>query len=124
MASEKETVKAEVKADELKEDGKKATKKSSKNKTAYFMNRKMAALRIVWQRPKDRLNPNPDDRKVERFVAYYDTWKGDRVKVGYLKTDNPKVIEICQNDNSCEEITQKEYEKAVDELDVAPVKVA
>lgn len=61
-----------------------------------------------------------DGGKV-RFSAYFDTHKGDRVKVGYLATDDKEVVEILSKDPSVEKIEKAEHDKAVGKLDSVPV---
>jgi hypothetical protein len=109
----------EVKQDEVKQAGskKKAVKK-------YYKNEKIAGLSVIWQHPKDTTLATPDDYKYARFTPYYDTYKGDRVMVGYLETDNEKLINVLSTDTSCIEIDAKEYEKATTELAKAPIRVA
>ena len=120
MASEAETVKAEAKADELKEDGKKAT---TKKEVAYFKS-KISALTIVVKRPKDKLDPVGAGRKVVRFKPFYDTWKGDTIRVGFLEVEGKDAIKAVEADPNTEKIDKKDYEKAMEELRPAPIKVA
>lgn len=106
-------------AEEVKKEvvEKKATKR-------FYKNEKIAGLSVIWQHPKDGATATPEDYKYVRFTPYYDTYKGDRVMVGYLETDNKKVADILATDSSCIEIDAKEYEKATKELVKAPLKVA
>ena len=119
MASEAETVKAEAKADELKEDGNKATKAE----VAYFRS-KISALTVVVKRPKDRLDPVGVGREVVRFKPFYDTFKGDTIRVGYLTVEGKDAIKAVEADPNTEKIDKKDYEKAMEELRPAPIKVA
>lgn len=109
MANEAKTVKAEVKADELKEDGKLPTKKATK---FYFRNKHYSALTVLIRGGKDDLGHLGVEHKA-RFVPFYDTWKGDVVRVGYLETDRKDVADRCREDVTCEEIDEKEYNQAV-----------
>jgi hypothetical protein len=52
----------------------------------------------------------------ERFVPYKDVFKGEAVKIGYLKTDNKVVIEKLVGDHNVEVISKDEFEKATKEL--------
>lgn len=96
----------------------------NKKSKRYFKNEKTAGLSLIWQHPKDVALATPDDYKYIRFTPYYDTFKGDRVMVGYLETDNKKAVDILLKDNNCIEIDAKEYKKATEELAKAPIKVA
>lgn len=109
---------------EAVKEEKKEVKKAPASKTAYFKNTRQASLKVVWQRPEDRLAPNPEDRKVIRFTAYSDTWKGNPVRVGYLETDNPKAVKALEANSTCVKIDKAEYEKAMKELSKAPVKAS
>ena len=85
----------------------KAAKKSS---VSYFRNTKHSSLRVIVQDEKD-----PEQITEEaQFVPYYDTWKGDTVRVGYLKTDSDVIAKRCENDPTCESISEKEYNVAIE----------
>lgn len=84
--------------------------KASKTEVAYFRNPVHSALNIIVQDEKD---PEVIAQSV-RFTPYYDTWKGDTIRVGYLETGSKAVIERARNDSTCEEITEKEYKLAVE----------
>jgi len=83
--------------------------KASKIEVAYFRNPVHSALNVIVQDEKD-----PEVIVAnERFTPYYDTFKGDTVRVGYFTTSNKAIIERCRNDTTCEEITEKEYNQNV-----------
>lgn len=74
----------------------------------YFVNRNNAGASImVGEKAVNEID-------VVRFTPYYDTWKGDQVRVGYLKTDNKRAIELCQEDPNCEEISFSDYRLALE----------
>lgn len=56
-----------------------------------------------------------------RFQPYYDTFKGDQIKVGFLATDDKEVIERCKSLGEIEVITQKDFEAETSTLEKAPV---
>lgn len=51
--------------------------------------------------------------EVARFVPHYETYQGDRIKVGYLAVTDAKVAKRVDEDPNTEEISKKDYEKAV-----------
>lgn len=109
-----EQVDEQVHAD--KEDGKvtkKEDKPEKKGKFTFWKNKRISALTILVRGGKDDLGQEGVKEKV-RFEPYYDTWKGDVVRVGYLKTDSEEVAKRCEEDNYCEKITEKEYNLAVE----------
>lgn len=101
---------ADKKAQAEKEKKEKADKKA---KVAFFKNTRYSGLTLLVRGGKDDLGAEGVEERA-RFVPYYDTFKGDTVRVGYLKTDNPKVAEIARNDSSCIEIDEKEYNLAIE----------
>lgn len=62
-----------------------------------------------------------DGERKARFTPHFDTFKGDRVQVGYLATNDKDVIERLQGMSEVEEIDQKQYDKDTSELEFAPV---
>lgn len=48
-----------------------------------------------------------------RFVPYYDTYKGDQVRVGFLATDNKQAQETLKADPYAEEISFQDYKLAL-----------
>lgn len=55
---------------------------------------------------------NPVAPELVRFVPYYEKYQGDRVKVGYLATDDKRVFDRLEADANVEEISAKEYKEA------------
>lgn len=55
---------------------------------------------------------NPVAPEVVRFVPYYERYQGDRVKVGYLATDDKRVLDRLAADPNVEEISAKDYKEA------------
>lgn len=78
-----------------------------KSGVKYYVNRSYSAGSVTVR--------NDDGEAVEtvRFVPYFDTWKGDQVRVGYLATDNKNAQETLANDESVEEISFSEYKLAL-----------
>jgi hypothetical protein len=99
----------EVKVNEVKEEtAVKPAEKSKKSKVAYFKNSYYSALKILVRGGKDDLD-GLGVKESERFTPYYDTFKGDVVRVGYLRTESEEVAKRCREDSRCEEIDEKEY---------------
>jgi poly(A) polymerase Pap1 len=48
------------------------------------------------------------------FVQYYDMWKGDVIRVGYLEVKSQAIADLCDKDVNVERITEKEYRQAVE----------
>ena len=70
-------------------------------KVRYFRCATTSALRIL-----------KDGERIARFKPYLETYQGDPVKVGYLATSDPVVVERCVEDYTVEEIEKKEFDKA------------
>lgn len=90
---------------------------SKKPKAAFFISRKHAGLTVQVQKQVKNSVTGKDDQEVaeqESFTQYYDTYKGDVVRVGYLRTESPKIAETLRNDANVEEIDEKEYSQAVE----------
>jgi hypothetical protein len=81
--------------------------KSNSVDTAYFKS-KISGLSVHFGPPEE----NQVAPQTERFTPYYEMFQGDQIKVGYLKTKNPIVIQKCRNDFNVEEIDKYEYKKA------------
>lgn len=62
-----------------------------------------------------------DGEQKARFTPHFDTFKGDKVLVGYLATNDKDVIKRLDGMSEVEEVSQKDYEKDTSELDLAPV---
>ena len=124
MPTVKDVEKAEVLADAAKEDGV-VVKKSEKSKVTYWRNKRYSALTILIRGGED-YNGQLGIKHEARFEPFYDTYKGDVVRVGYLKTDRADVAKRCEEDYTCEEITEKEYNLAIegDGKDVKPLRIA
>ena len=88
------------------------TKKEEKKAVKYFRST-VAGLSVVVGYVGDE-NNDPTSVRLVRFTPYYDTWKGDRIKVGYLETDNKVAIEKLKAVYEVEEIDEAEYKKAVE----------
>ena len=95
---------------EKKEDKKPAEKKSE---SYYFRNTRYSGLKVLIRGGEDLLGAE-GVKHTARFVPYYDTFKGDVVRVGYLATDRKDVAERCREDSGCEEISEKEYKLALE----------
>ena len=104
-----------VKKEEVKEQ---APKK--KGKATYWRNKNYSACTILVRGGKDELGGEGVEERA-RFTPYYDTFKGDVIRVGYLETDSAKVAKRCEEDLYCEELSEKEYNEAVKELRRAPI---
>lgn len=88
----------------------------AKKQVFYFKNRKYAGLTMQVQKTVDDPVTHQKVQEVDEqatFEQFYDTWKGDVVRVGFLKTDSVAIAERCRADSSCEEIDEKEYNQAV-----------
>lgn len=86
-----------------KKEVKKAAPKVVKPSARFFKNKQHAAGTIIL---------DPEAFTGVRFVPYYETWQGDRVKVGYLKIEDPKVAEVVAGKRYVEEIKESEYNEA------------
>lgn len=118
--TEKQVAKAEAQADALKEDGKKPTKV----KTFYFKSPVHAGLTVQVQKLVKNPQTGKDEQEVDEqasFTQYYDTWKGDVIRVGYLETTSEKIAKVCESDDNVITIDEKEYNEAVQKLEKAPV---
>lgn len=114
MPSVKQVEKAEVIADAAREDGEVVAKpQAKKSKKYYFKNRQYSALSILIRGGED-FNGQLGVEHKARFEPFYDVWKGDVIRVGFLVTDREDVALRCREDSSCEEIDEKEYTQAVE----------
>lgn len=65
-----------------------------------------------------------DGETVARFTPYFEKFRGETVKVGYLETDDPFVIERCEADGTVESVSEKEFKDATgDKASPAPIPV-
>lgn len=100
------------------------TAPAKKGKTFYFRNTYFAGLCIQVQGHKENKATGEKEQFVAEeatFTQYYDTWKGDVIRVGYLATTSEKIAARCEEDLTCESISEKEYNEAVETLKRAPV---
>ncbi len=75
----------------------------------YFRTR-LHGLKIVVGEP----SPGQIEQESVSFVPYFERWDGDRIKVGYLETDNSVAIEKLTEDINVDEISEKEFKEATD----------
>lgn len=95
-----------------------------KSKSFYFKAVKHAGLTLQVQKMVKNPKTGEDEQQLDEqatFTQYYDTWKGDVIRVGYLKTESEKIAKIAESDDNVETITEKEYNDAVEKLRRAPV---
>lgn len=78
--------------------------------TSYFRFESFSSLQVPTDQVDEIGNP-----VYERFTPYFETYQGDSVKVGYLATSNPRVVEVLTADINVEVIDQKDFEKATGE---------
>jgi hypothetical protein len=57
---------------------------------------------------------DPDELERVRFTTKLELFQGDKVKVGYLATDDKRAHKILEADYNVEEIEEKEYNKAME----------
>lgn len=81
----------------------------SKNKKVCLRSDVAAGLTVV-----------KEDGTSERFTVYYEVFKGDTVKVGFLETDDAEVAKKALAVTGVTEVTADEFAKATKELDRAP----
>ena len=93
-----------------KEQAPEKTETKSEAKIGYFKSIHASGLTILKK-----------DGTSERFTSYFDTYKGDKVRVGYLETSDPEVISRCKSLNIVEELTGAEYKKELDALKKSPL---
>lgn len=86
-----------------------ATEPEKRSKGAKYFKSLKSGLSIVI-----RTDPDPTMNVTERFVPFLEDYGNDKRTVGYLKTDNPKVIQACDNDYNVEEIDAKTYKAATE----------
>jgi hypothetical protein len=91
--------------------------KQKKGKAFFFISRRYPGLKIQVQKMVDNKATGSQEQQVDEeasFTQFYDSWKGDIIRVGYLRTDSDKIAEACRNDENVEEIEEKEYTQAVE----------
>lgn len=101
--------KAEADAKKQKEADEKAAKDAATGKEKFYKSSQAAGLTVL-----------KEDGSSVRFTPRFDEFKGDRVKVGFLVTDDKEVQERLDSDPTVVEIKESEYKEAED-LDLAPV---
>lgn len=88
----------------------------AKSKTAYFKAVRHAGLTLQVQ----KMVKQPDGTEKQEvdeqatFTQYYDMWKGDVIRVGYLATDSKKIAELARADENVIEIKESEYKQAIE----------
>lgn len=82
---------------------------TDKKKVTYLKSERYAGLTVMKQ-----------DGTSERFGIYFDTFKGDKVKVGFLATEDPEIVERALVVEGVSEINEKEF-KETEKLEPAPV---
>lgn len=89
---------------------------AKKPKMAYFKAVKHAGLTLQVQKMVKQADGTEKQEVDEQatFTQYYDTWKGDVIRVGYLATDSEKIAKAARADENVEEIKEKEYKQAVE----------
>lgn len=110
-------------ADKEVTESKVEVKTAPRIKTHYFKSPVHAGLTIQVQKMVKQPD-NTEKQEVdhqETFTQYYDTWKGDVIRVGYLETTSDQIAKICEADGNVVTIDEKEYKDAVEKLDRAPV---
>lgn len=91
--------------------------KAPKVEKAYFRNPVYAGVVIQVQKLVKNVKTGEDEQQLDeqvKFTQYYDTHKGDVIRVGYAEVSSPKLIEACRSDEFCEEISEKEYKLALE----------
>lgn len=78
------------------------------SKLSYFKT-DVAGLRLMVDGGDTKEGRMPE---YVRFEPHFETYQGDRVRVGYLATDNAKAIKMAKEDYTVEQISKEDYEKA------------
>lgn len=90
-----------------------AEEQETSKKSFYFKNSRYSALKLLVRGGEDQAKM-VGIKESARFVPYYDVFKGDVIKIGYLKTNSKAIAKMARADNSCEEIEEKEYNLALE----------
>lgn len=111
--TEKEVVKEEVetKTDAPKEEPKKEVKKEEPKDSTKFFRSRLNGLTVVLGGHK---STDPTDLETVVFATKVEMFQGDAVKFGYLATDDKRAHKILEGDYNVEEITEKEYNTAME----------
>lgn len=103
-------------------------KKAESKKVFYFKSPVHAGLTVQVQKLVKNPQTGKDEQEIAEqasFVQYYDTWKGDTIRVGYLSTTSEKIADVCNSDGNVVAITEKEYKMAVEgDKDTKPLERA
>ena len=104
----------------------KVVKEDKTKNIGFFVSRKHAGLTVQVQKLVKNADGTTRQEVDEQatFTQYYDTYKGDVIRVGYLATTSAKIAAACAADENVEQIDEKEYNKAIEELRLAPVPAA
>lgn len=88
----------------MSETKEKTAVKEIKPQAVFFVNKTHSALTVV----------KADGTRVT-FKPFYETFRGERVRVGYLKVDakDKDLLDRVSNDTTCQEITEKEYNEGM-----------
>ncbi len=86
------------------------------SKETTFFRSRLHGLKVVVGPAKE----GELDAESVSFVPYWERWDGDRVRVGYLKTDNPVAIEKLRADLNAEEIDETDFTAGTDESSKKP----
>ena len=99
--------KAKAEADKKAKAEKAAAAKSGKK---FFKSVEYAGLSVL-----------KEDGSTVRFTPYFDTFKGDTVRVGFLETDDKEVVDrLTSLGGGVSEVDEKEYKEAAKKLERAP----
>lgn len=79
----------------------------------YFKSSNDGLKVLVGNRNEDGTH-DPDLLDFVSFTRYTEKFQGDTVRVGYLATDNERAIEVLSNDPYVTELSQEDYDKAVE----------
>ena len=91
--------------------------KAPKAEKFYFRNAMYAGVKIQVQKMVENKATGKPEQELDeelKFTQYYDTYKGDTIRVGYAVTESEKLAEACRADEYCEEIDEKEFTLAIE----------
>jgi hypothetical protein len=101
--AEKEAAAKKAAADKAKAEKAEAGKK-------FFKSVEYAGLSVL-----------KEDGSTVRFTPYFDTFKGDTVRVGFLETEDKEVVDrLVSLGGGVTEVDEKEYKEAAKKLERAP----
>lgn len=84
--------------------------KAPKSAVKFFRSR-LNGLTVVLGNHKTL---DPSELEIVRFVTRVELFQGDKVKVGYLATEDKRAHKILEADYNVEEISEKEYNTAME----------